>query len=108
MTVFFIPNYSEIKQVHAWVPPQPCSLMLQLELHTNQKIKIDFLPNLDDDLIPYTTPRRIYLNDAMLPLQSKAEKEILCLLQQFIDDNLLGHKEGLENLVAKEMIAFFH
>ncbi len=112
-----IPLYEEIKEVYSWCPPQPCSLMIALIDSLDKKINIDMLPN-DEGLLlleeeEYSPPpnphipRRIYINQVLVELNSPEEKSVITLLYNLIRDNKLGHPQGLEVVMAQEMISHF-
>lgn len=112
-----LPTYLEIEKIHFWVPPQPCSLMLILIDKKGKETKVDMLPTHEDleifDKEEYTPPphptipRKIYINEEVIELNSPLVKEIVILLKNLIKDNRLGHPEGLTVIMAQEMVTHF-
>jgi len=99
---------NNIKDVHFWVPPCPATIVLMLTLRSLEKIDIRVREEEDyDDSIPLNLiPRRIYINDQLINSESE-EAKVVWLLQHLVKHDLLGHKEGLAVLVAKESIEYF-
>jgi len=99
---------NNIKDVDYWVPPCPACLILTITLTSLEKINLIIRDEDDyDDSIPvHLIPRRIYINDQLINSQSE-EAKVVWLLSYLIEYDLLGHKEGLEVLVAKESIEYF-
>ncbi|AFM03191.1 hypothetical protein Fleli_0731 [Bernardetia litoralis DSM 6794] len=114
-----IPTYKDIKKVHFWTPPQPCSLMISIFDQDGNKIKIDMLPNNEDLEILYedeeytpppnlNIPRRIYINEEVVELNSPLEKNILHLVSNLIKGSCVEHcPKGLNFVMAQEMIDYF-
>lgn len=106
-----IPLYSEIKDLHFWVPPQPDSLMFILYTASGETINIDFLPVEDEeteDLVPGSViPPQIFIDQELVELRPEELQEVLHILTSLINDNRLGHPEGLAVFTAKNMIAYY-
>lgn len=112
-----LPHYQDIKNLNFWVPPQPCSLILSFFDKEGQKIEIDMLPTDEGleafDKVEYTppphpkVPRRLYINEELIELNSPLEKDVVTILSNLIKDNRLGHPEGLTVIMAQEMITYF-
>ena len=106
-----VPAYEEVKAINFWVPPQPGSLMLSVTTSSGKEVKIDMLPD-EDDAMDDTLPdimrmRSIYIDNKPVELKSEEETKVIALLSALIENDRLGHKQGLAVHVAKEMIEFF-
>ena len=104
---------NNINHVHVWVPPCPASIQLVLTLQSSDKIDIQIREEDDenedyyDDSIPLNLiPRRIYINDQLINSESE-EAKVVWLLSHLIKYDLLGHKEGIAVLAAKDSIEYF-
>ena len=103
---------NNIKDVHFWVPPCPASILLVFTLQSLEKIDIQIREDDEDedyydDSIPLNLiPRRIYINDQLINSESE-EAKVVWLLSYLIEYDLLGHKEGIAVLAAKESIEYF-
>ncbi|MCX2681963.1 hypothetical protein OOZ15_18575 [Galbibacter sp. EGI 63066] len=98
-----VPAYKDLKEINYWVPPQPASLMLTLVNRQGEEIKIDFLPEMEDDL-DYYSPRDIFFNGHKVAPKSEEGGKILDLLKHVIKKE--GRFPGLIE-VAKEMMMYF-
>ena len=104
-----IPNIEEIKDMHFWVPPHPLNLMLTAITHNGKEVNINILAvDLDVDLPDENIPRRIYVDQQLITLQSQEETKVLSLLSDLITHEMLGHKESLAVHMARELIAYFN
>lgn len=100
--------YHEIETFDFWVVPDAGSFMLTVVTASGKETKVlitqaEDLEDATEDMIP----GRIYINDHLIDLKSEEEANILTILKLMVQNDQLGHKQGLAVWRAKEIIQFF-
>ena len=101
-------NYHEIKSSNFWVVPDGGSFMLGIETHSGQKFEILITQAVDlEDYLEDMIPGRIYINDRLIDLKSEEEASVLSILSHMLENDELGHKEGLAVIIVRQILHFF-
>lgn len=91
-----------------WVVPDAGSLMLSILNLKGEKIDFLITQSVDiDDFLEDQIPGRIYVNDQLLDLGTIAEKDLMQILRMLIQNEQLGHPQGLAVITAQNIITFF-
>ena len=103
-----IPTFEEIEQFDYWVPPAPNYFQFNVITKLGEKVTIHLCPIDENAQLPGKEIRiGFYYNEQLIALEPNEKKSLRTLLLDLIDNDKLGHREGLGVLVAKEMIAYF-
>lgn len=101
-------KYNEIKSSNFWVVPDGGSFTLGLETLSGQKYDILITQAVDlEDYLEDMIPGRIYINDKLIDLGSEEEASVLSILSQMLENDELGHKEGLAVIIVRRILHFF-
>lgn len=103
--------YHEFKTFDHWVHPNAEGISISLSHLNDYKIEVvissrdleDYIPN-EPDLL---TPGRIYINNILIELNSKAEQWVIYILKQMLKHQTLGHPQELGVYTVHEVILFF-
>lgn len=101
-------NYNEIKSSNFWVVPDGGSFTFGIETHSGQKFDILITQSVDlEDYLEDAIPGRIYINEKLIDLKSEEEASVLSILAHMLENDELGHKQGLAVFIVKRILHFF-
>jgi len=99
----------DIKGTGCWVAPDAGSFLLGHKTDSGDLLKILFVQAEDlEDYSEDAIPGRLYLNHRLVDLKSDEETMILSIFKDRLENNELGHKEGLEVITVKRILNFFN
>lgn len=98
----------DIKGKGCWVAPDAGSFLLGHETDSGELLKILFVQAEDlEDYSEDMIPGRLYLNHRLVDLKSEEQTMILSIFSHQLENDELGHKEGLEVITVKRILHFF-
>lgn len=101
-------KYNDIKSSNFWVVPDGGSFTFGLETHSGQEFDILITQAVDlEDYLEDMIPGRIYINEKLIGLKSEEEASVLSILSHMLENDALGHKQGLGVITVKRILHFF-
>lgn len=101
-------KYNEIKSSNFWVVPDGGSFTFGIETYSGQKFDILITQAVDlEDYLEDMIPGRIYINEKLIDLRSEEEASVLSILTHMLQNDELGHKQGLAVFIVKKILHFF-